>query len=241
MTEEQQDTPFESSLSDRLVRRFLIFTIGNGFTVPYFGILNHVDVAGKDILLSLPKKNVVLLSNHQTYFTEAIALFYLLYPKLGMPYESPFLRFSAATETMEKNLMTSILTKAGAVTFKRSFREAGVDIKRPADVEGISKIEGAIRSGWLLHFPSGTTKIGAPLRPGVAQLLHRTKPIVVPMKVDGFRGLLLKNQIPGKIFQKASMKFLPPLDLSEFYAAPFDKEAGRILVDSLSELLVEKE
>ncbi len=231
----------ETSLSDRLMRRVLIFSVGHFFTIPYFEFLNSVELAGKEILLSLPRKNVVLLSNHQTYFTEAIAFFYILYMRLNLPYEDPYLRFSAATETMKKNLVTEILTKSGGVTFKRSFREGGVDIKRPVDFEGLSRVEAAIKDGWLLHFPAGTTKKGAPLRPGVAQLLHRTKALTVPMRVSGFRELLVKGQIPGRVFRKASIQIMQPLDLETFYQEPFNKETGRGLVESLTDLLVEKE
>ena len=61
------------------------------------------------------------------YKFEAIAFFDLLYIVHGLPYEDPHLRFSAATETMKKNLLTKLMTLAGGVTFRRSFREAGVD------------------------------------------------------------------------------------------------------------------
>ncbi len=143
-----------------------------------------------------------------------------------MPYENPHLRFSAATETMKKNLITNVLTYAGGVTFRRSFREAGKEVNRPVDLEGVGKIEEAIATGWLLHFPTGTTQKHAPIRPGMAQLLHRTKPIAVPMRVDGFQELLLHKQFPGRTGKKATIRFFPPMDLDEFYAAPFDKERG---------------
>lgn len=239
MTEAAETQPLSSDF-DRLCRRNLIRLVGYGITVPYFRWMNSIEVVNERLLLELPRKNVIFLSNHQTYFTEAIALYDLVYIKLDLPLEDPYIRFSAATETMKKNLVTQILTMAGGVTFRRSFREGGVDIKRPVDLEGVSKVEQAIKEGWLLHFPTGTTKKDAPIRPGIAQLLHRAQATVVPMRISGFRDLLLKGQVPGRVGKKARMEFLPPLDLGAYYAEPFNKEAGRKLIEELSELILEK-
>jgi len=228
----------ESSF-DRLVRRGLILAIGNLVTPVYFRWLNSVRAEGDDLLKTLPRKNVIFLSNHQTYFTEAIAFFDLFYILHGMPYEDPHLRFSAATETMKKNFLTQVLTYAGGVTFRRSFREAGKEVNRPVDLEGVGKIEEAIATGWLLHFPTGTTQKNAPIRPGVAQLLHRTKAIAVPVRVDGFRELLLHKQYPGRTGKRATIRFFPPMDLEEFYAAPFDKERGRKVIEELGKAILD--
>ena len=224
---------------DRLVRRGMILTIGNFATRVYFRWLNSVKAEGADLLTALPRKNVIFLSNHQTYFTEAIAFFDLFYIVHGMPYEEPYLRFSAATETMKKNFLTQILAYAGGVTFRRSFREAGQEVKRPVDLEGVGKIEEAIATGWLLHFPTGTTQPHAPIRPGIAQLLHRTKAVAVPVRVDGFRELLLHKQFPGRIGKKPTIRFFAPMDLDEFYAAPFDKERGRKAIEELGKLILD--
>jgi len=227
----------EQSFFDRWLRRGIITSAAFGFTLPYFRLLNRVHATGDAILDTLPHRNVVFLSNHQTYFMEAIAFFDLVYVKHAMPLEDPFTRFSAATETMQKNLVTQLFTKAGGVTFRRSFREGGKDVKRTADFEGIAKVEEAIATGWLLHFPAGTTQKGAPLRPGVAQLLHRTKAIAVPVRVDGFRELLLHKQIPGKFLRKCHLTLHPPMDLDAFYAAPYDKERGAEVVERLSAII----
>ena len=40
-----------------------------------------------------------------------------------------------------------------------------------------------------------------PLRAGVARLLHQTRAIAVPVRVDGFRQVLLHKQLPGKLFK----------------------------------------
>ena len=65
----------------------LISSFAVGFTLPYFRLLNRIAVEGEEVLRDLPRKNVVFLSNHQTYFTEAIAFYDLLYIVLDMPYD----------------------------------------------------------------------------------------------------------------------------------------------------------
>ena len=102
-----------------------------------------------------------------------------------------------------------------------------------------AKVEEAISSGWLLHFPAGTTQKGAPLRPGVAQLLHKTKAVAVPVRVDGFRDLLLFRQLPGKVLQKCQLRIFPPMELDDFYAAPYEKGAGSEVIGRLSALLAD--
>ncbi len=228
-----------STFADRWLRRGLITSLGLGFTIPYFRLLNRVHATGDGIIDTLPRRNVIFLSNHMTYFMEAFAFFDLVYVRHHLPLENPFVRFSAATETMKQNLVTQLFTKAGGVTFRRSFREGGKDVKRGADFEGIAKVEEAIADGWLLHFPAGTTLKGAPLRPGVAQLLHRTKAVAVPVRVDGFRELLLYKQLPGKMLRRCHLTLHPPLDLAAFYDAPYDKSAGAAVVERLTSILAE--
>jgi len=221
----------------RWLRRGLLAGFGVGFTVPYFAILNDVLVEGDEVLKELPRRNVVFLANHQTYFLEAIAFFDLVYVRHQMPLESPIVRFSAAEETMKQNLLTKLMTLVGGVTFKRNFREAGQDVNRAVDMEGVARVEEAIQDGWLLHFPAGTTKKGAPLRGGVTRLLHNTKAVALPMRVEGFRELLLHKQVPGKLFKQCSLKIHPPLPLDEFYAEPYQKAAGTRVLRMLEETI----
>jgi len=221
----------------RWLRRGLLAGFGVGFTVPYFAILNDVLVEGDEVLKELPRRNVVFLANHQTYFLEAIAFFDLVYVRHQMPLESPIVRFSAAEETMKQNLLTKLMTLAGGVTFKRNFREAGQDVNRAVDLDGVARVEEAIRDGWLLHFPAGTTKKGAPLRGGVTRLLHNTKAVALPLRVEGFRELLLHKQVPGKLFKQCSLKIYQPLPLDEFYAQPYQKAAGTRVLRMLEETI----
>jgi 1-acyl-sn-glycerol-3-phosphate acyltransferase len=218
---------------DRWLRRGLLAGFGVAFTVPYLSILNDVHVEGDEILPELPRRNVVFLANHQTYFMEALAFFDLVYVRYQLPLEDPILRFSAAEETMKKNLLTALMKLAGGVTFRRSFREGGTDIQRPVDLDGIERVQAAIQEGWLLHFPAGTTRKGAPLRSGVARLLHQTRATAVPVRVDGFRDVLLHKQLPGKLFKSLSIRIRPVMNLDRFYARPYTKASGARVLDAL--------
>jgi hypothetical protein len=60
----------------------------------------------------------------------------------------------------------------------------------------------------------------------VSRLLHNTKAVALPLRVDGFRELLLHKQVPGKLFKQCSLKIYPPLALDEFYAAPYQTAGG---------------
>jgi 1-acyl-sn-glycerol-3-phosphate acyltransferase len=222
---------------ERWIRRGVIASFGLGFAVPYFSLLNEVEAQGDDLLESLPHRNVVFLSNHQTYFLEAIAFFDLVYVRHQLDLEDPFLRFSAAEETMKKNVLTGLMKLAGGVTLRRSFRAGGRDVKRDVDLEGVARVEQAIRDGWLLHFPAGTTRKGAPLRPGVARILHDTKAVAVPVRINGFRELLVHKQLPGKLFKGGSIRIHDPLKLDAFYEAPFTGEAAAELLARLDALI----
>ena len=62
----------------------------------------------------------------------------------------------------------------------------------------IKKIKLGLQCGWVISFPQGTTKAFAPIRKGTSHLITSENPIVVPVRINGFRrafdkkGLLLK-------------------------------------------------
>jgi 1-acyl-sn-glycerol-3-phosphate acyltransferase len=217
------------------VRRGIIAAFAVGFSVPYFRLFNQVQVEGDELLEQLPRTNVVFLANHQTYFLEAIAFFDVVYVRRALPLEDPMLRFSAASETLRMNPVTWIMALAGGVSVKRRYRDRGRAVNRPPDLDGIARITQAIRRGWLLHFPTGTTKHRAPVRPGVARLLHDTQPVVVPVRVDGFRPMLLLRQLPGRFFRRCRVRIRPPLDLAAFYEGPLTDEAVQEVIRRIAE------
>ena len=92
-------------------------------------------------LKGLPKKNVLFVSNHQTYFADVIAFLHIFCAhrwrkqnKLGIPYYLllPFtkINFVAAEETMKSSLLTKIFALAGALTVKRTWNKGGTEDRK---------------------------------------------------------------------------------------------------------------
>ncbi len=172
---------------------------------------NKLKIEGSEIIRELPEKNVLFVSNHQTYFADVVAMFhvfnaalsgredniknilYLWKPKLNFYYV-------AAKETMKKSLLTKVLAYAGSISIERTWRANGQEVNRKVKFSDISNIGIALDDGWVVTFPQGTTKPWKPLRKGTAHIIKKYKPVVVPVVIDGFRrsfdkkGLYIKKK-----------------------------------------------
>ncbi|MEM6299216.1 MAG: lysophospholipid acyltransferase family protein [Bacteroidota bacterium] len=179
------------------LKRLLIGVLGT-ITYGRFNIVNRTQVEGIDYLRDLPSKNVLFVSNHQTYFADVMAMFHIFcsvkwkFKNINLPIYLllPRVRtyYVAAEETMKKGgLLPKVLSYAGAVTIKRSWRSAGQDVQRGVDMQAPEKIKKALEDGWVVTFPQGTTRAGAPVRRGAAALIQKLQPTVVPVEIDGFR------------------------------------------------------
>lgn len=188
---------------------------------------NDLKIEGSDILRNLPERNVLFISNHQTYFADVVAMFhvfnaslkgrddsiknimYIWNPKLNVYYV-------AASETMKSGILPRILSYVGAITVDRTWRSKGVELeeKKSVNKDQVEKIHTALEDGWVITFPQGTTKSFKPIRKGTAHIIKNYKPVVVPIVIDGFRrsfdkkGLYLKKK---GILQ--SMVIKEPLDI----------------------------
>ncbi len=181
------------------IKRCLILALGL-ITHRRFRGFNDLHIEGSEIIKALPDKNVLFISNHQTYFADVVAMFhvfnaslsgrvdsiknvgYLCHPKLNIYYV-------AANETMKAGLLPRIFAYVGAITVDRTWRAAGTDVieKREVNPNDTQNIGIALNDGWLITFPQGTTKSFKPVRKGTAHLIKQYKPVVVPIVIDGFR------------------------------------------------------
>lgn len=198
---------------------------------------NQLQIEGSEIIRELPNTNVLFVSNHQTYFADVVAMFHVFNASLSGRIDSiknigylwnPKLNiyFIAAKETMKAGLLPRILAYAGSVSIERTWREKGQEINRQVKMSDISNIGMALKDGWVITFPQGTTTPFKPLRKGTAHIIKRYKPIVVPIVIDGFRRSFDKKGIRIKkrgILQ--SMEIKKPLEID------YDNEA----VDSIIE------
>ncbi len=190
------------------------------------GVLTHktfnnkrFNIQGTSILNEIPKNNVLFISNHQTYFYDVIAMLhvfnasvngrrdslknilYLLKPKSNI-------YFIAALETMKASVISKILSYAGSILIKRTWREAGKEITRNIRVEDFDNIIKALNDGWVITFPRGTTDNSKPVRSGTAHIIKGTNPIVIPVKIDGFSDVFERNSLKIKNKTKPfSIKF----------------------------------
>ncbi|MDA9628380.1 1-acyl-sn-glycerol-3-phosphate acyltransferase [Flavobacteriaceae bacterium] len=193
-----------------ILKKWLIRYLGFMSHRRYRGF-NQLHIEGSEIIKNLSEKNVLFISNHQTYFADVVAMFhvfnaslsgridniknvgYLWSPKLNIYYV-------AAKETMRAGLLPRILAYAGSVSIERTWRESGKEVKRQVKLSDISNIGLALNDGWVITFPQGTTKPFKPVRKGTAHIIKHYKPIVVPIVIDGFRrsfdkkGLMIKKR-----------------------------------------------
>tara|TARA_B100001109_G_scaffold141178_1_gene114967 strand:+ start:508 stop:1305 length:798 start_codon:yes stop_codon:yes gene_type:complete len=193
-----------------ILKKWLIRYLGFMSHRRYRGF-NQLHIEGSEIIKNLSDKNVLFISNHQTYFADVVAMFhvfnaslsgridniknvgYLWNPKLNIYYV-------AAKETMKAGLIPRILAYAGSVSIERTWRESGKDVQRQVKMSDISNIGLALNDGWVITFPQGTTKPFKPVRKGTAHIIKHYKPVVVPIVIDGFRrsfdkkGLMIKKR-----------------------------------------------
>lgn len=207
-----------------LVRKMFYAVVGL-FTYPGLAIINKICISGTENLKALPKRNVLFVSNHQTYFADVMAFLHIFcavkwrkHNKLGIPYYllNPFVNvnFVAAEETMKDNILTRLFKLAGAITIKRTWRAAGQDIKREVDSADYGKIYAALKKRWVITFPQGTTKPFAPGRKGTAYIIKEMQPIVVPVVINGFwRAFNRKGLAFKKKNTLLTVRFKAPLEI----------------------------
>ena len=209
-----------------------------------FKKMNETELIGWEIIKNLPQKKVLFVSNHQTYFADVSLMFlafasikngfknrlgnkfYLLRPKIRI-------YFVAAKETMKSGLLPRVFSYAGGILVKRTWREKGKDVNREVDLQDSQKVVNAIKDGWVITFPQGTTTPYQQGRKGTAYIIKEAQPVVIPIVINGFRrafdkkGLLIKKKGVN-----ITMKFKPPLDID--YTAPAD-EIMDLIMDGIEQ------
>lgn len=223
---------FIDKLKDIRLVRAVVYAIVGLFYYPRLTRINKLKIEGTENIKGLPRKNVLFISNHQTYFAEVITFLHIFCAvkwgkqnRLGLPFYvlNPFtsVYFVSAAETMKKNWVTRLFELAGSITVKRTWNEGSTEVRQGLDPSDTRKIERALRRSWVINFPQGTTKPFAPGRKGTAFLIKQTKPIVIPILVSGFnvafdkKGLKLKKK--GTLL---TVKFKEPLEVD--YNASYD-------------------
>ncbi len=219
-----------------ILKRIMLAILG-ALTYSRLRFYNKTIISGTEYLDDLPENGILFLSNHQTYFMDVICLYHIFFSiKWGFKNSVNYpiyllaprsnLFYVAASETMKDDgLIPRIFAQAGAILVNRSWRAKGEDVKREVDLDAVEKIGKGLRFGWVISFPQGTTRPLAPIRKGTAHLIKGENPLVVPVRINGFRrafdkkGLLLKKRNTN-----LTVEFRKPIQ--------FNKE------DSVDEILV---
>jgi len=187
---------FERLKNIRLIRK-LVYIIVGAFSYPGLMLINKLKISGTENFSKLPNKNVLFVSNHQTYFADVITFLHIFCAvkwgkkdRIGIPYYlfNPFTNvfFVSAEETMKKNFISRLFSLAGALTVKRTWNAGSKEVRRGLDPSDTRKITNALKNSWIITFPQGTTKPFAPGRKGTALIIKQTKPVVIPVVINGF-------------------------------------------------------
>jgi 1-acyl-sn-glycerol-3-phosphate acyltransferase len=232
-------TEFLTRLKHIRPLRSLVYAVVGAVSYPGLTMLNRLKISGTEHIENLPGKNVLFVSNHQTYFADVITFLHIFCAvkwgkknRLGIPYYllNPFTRvnYVAAEETMRGSWISRLFTLAGALTVKRTWRAEGTEVRRGLDPSDSRKIERALQDNWVITFPQGTTKPFAPGRKGTALIIKRNKPIVVPVVISGFwRAFNKKGLKFKKKGTQLSVTFKEPLQLD--YDAPAETILSKIM------------
>jgi len=105
-------------------------------------------------------------------------------------------------------------------------------VDRSMKQDDVDAIATAIDDGWVVTFPQGTTRPDAPVRKGTAHIIKQFQPIVVPIRVDGFRDAFDKTGL--KRTQKGvklTVDVRPPLLFDH------DNDSIELIVEKLTDAI----
>src|SRR5712671_4068670 len=145
---------FEKLKRVRIIRAVVYAIVG---VVSYPGLvwINRLKISGTENIKDLPRRNVLFVSNHQTYFADVIAFLHIFCAvkwgkinRLGIPYYllNPFTRvnYVAAEETMKGSWISRLFALAGALTVKRTWRAEEKEARKGLDPSDTRKITRAL-------------------------------------------------------------------------------------------------
>jgi 1-acyl-sn-glycerol-3-phosphate acyltransferase len=230
---------FWKKLAEYKIVRKIVYALVGIFSYPGIAMINKLKISGTENIENLPRKRVLFVSNHQTYFADVITFLHIFCAvkwrkrnRLGIPFYllNPFtsVYYVAAEETMKSSWLSRLFTLAGALTVKRTWKKDGSEVRRGLDPSDTRKIERALNRAWVITFPQGTTKPFAPGRKGTAYIIKHCQPIVVPVVINGFwrafnkKGLKFKKK--GTLL---SVTFKPPLQID--YNAPAEEILAQVM------------
>lgn len=199
-----------------IFKKWLIRVLG-AISHPRFKGINNLNIKGGHIISGLPDRNVLFISNHQTYFADVAAMIHVFNASLNgrkntikkhrLPLEAKTEHiFYCRQGNYAVRFFSKLMAQTGAINVERTWRSEGKDVQRELQTDDVSNISKALKNGWLITFPQGTTKAWMPIRRGTAHIIQQNKPIVVPVVIDGFRRSFDKKGL--KMKKKGVQQFI---------------------------------
>src|SRR5690606_20148535 len=104
----------------------------------------------------------------------------------------------------------------------------GKNVNRNVDLKEVDNIMKALDNGWVITFPQGTTSAFAQGRRGTAKVVKNQKPIVIPIKINGFRRAFDKKGLLIKVTGvKPTLEFKKPLEID------YENENAQQILDKI--------
>lgn len=200
----------KSIVNTGLLRRcwvtFVAFSIG-----VYASTLNRFRIDGE---LYLPRSGGVLIASNHISGYETVFLPWAVLRKQPLQ----MVWAPAKEELFEQPFLRWFFTSLGAFP-----------VKRGRDLRAGKALQDLLRSEKVMIFPEGTRHGDGTLgkgNRGVGKLIYEVRPTVIPTALTG----LNRWRFPG-FGQRGSVRFGAPLDLSDLYALPEEKETYVLIVD----------
>ena len=208
------------------VTHYLItnFTVTLGYI--FFHVFNRTTVLGRK---NVPhKRNILLLSNHQTMIDSFLIGICAFYPtSLYRPSMIPW------NPAAEENFYRTPILAWLADNWKC------IPIKRGRkDVGSLHKMARALTTSPLILFPEGTRSRDGSIgkaRAGAGLLILDAQPIVIPVCIDGMDSVLPIGARAPRIFKRIRVQYGAPLDFTQFYGSEKTKDVAQTIMDRVME------
>lgn len=195
--------------------------------VLFFG-LTRTEIIGR---ANVPRRrNTLLLANHQSLIDSFLIAFSAYFgPSFFRPWLVPW--NPAAEENFYKN--------AYQAWWSDQWKCIPVAPGR-RDMRALYRMIRALKSGTMVLFPEGTRtrsgRIGRG-RPGAGLVILANRPLVVPVTIQGMNDVLPVGASWPRPFQRVTIVYGPPLDLSEFYGEERSKETAQAIANRVTGVL----
>lgn len=206
-------------LTSYLVTNVTVTTVAS-----LFFVLNRTTVIGRSNVRH--KRNTLLVSNHQSMIDSYLVGLGAFFPHAWWrPYLLPW--NPAAVENFYKNPVLSWFSDQWRCIPVRPGRR---------DLHALRRMIEALPRGVMTLFPEGTRTRSGDVqqgRPGAGLLILATRPIVIPVAIEGMRDVLpIGSHIP-RIGRRIHVSYGSPVDYDEFLDLPRNRETAQAVVDKV--------